>query len=191
MPSRKSLKNGKKKTKSRGRKQSCRTLRCKTGRRVNSKGYFRKKTKRKSRKTKGGGMEGDNGDLKQPFHGEVKFEIILKAKDDDDDDVKITINGTWMEGKLIIGDITRDNKIYGKLNMKLRNEMGLIADSSLETYYIIEDNQGKELHEDDDEEKKTLKLVEENLSDLFFKEGAFKYGLSNKLLKEYGGKEDS
>ena len=55
MPSRKSLKNGKKKTKSRGRKQNCRTLRCKTGRRVNSKGYFRKKTKRKSRKTKGGG----------------------------------------------------------------------------------------------------------------------------------------
>ena len=185
MPSRKSLKNGKKKTKSRGRKQSCRTLRCKTGRRVNSKGYFRKKTKRKSRKTKGGGMEGDNGDLEQPFHREGKFEIILKAKDDDDDDydVKITINGTWMEDKLLKGNIKRLNTTV--LIMNLRNEMDMSAGSELENYYTILNSDKQPLS--NKWEQETLKLVEDNLSNFFFKEEAFEYGLSNKLRFEYRG----
>ena len=207
MPSRKSMKNGKKKTKSRGRKQNCRTLRCKTGRRVNSKGYFRKKTKRKSRKTKGGvefiqpliKNEIEIGSYKGEYEGEINGKnerdgngkLSLINKTENENESSLIIDGEWKDGKLLKGDVEHEEELedgefkFNILIMNLRNEMDPIADSSLKTYYTITYNQDNPL------DNKTLDLIQDNLSDLFFKEEAFDWLSSNKLLEEYGGEEDS
>ena len=137
MPSRKSMKNGKKKTKSRGRKQNCRTLRCKTGRRVNSKGYFRKKTKRKSRKTKGGGefirplINIEIGTYKGNYYGYINNEERdgngkLSLIDNHKKEPSLYINGEWKDDKFVSGEIyveSNRNEYYNyNVTMTLRKE---------------------------------------------------------------------
>ena len=159
MPSRKSMKNGKKKTKSRGRKQNCRTLRCKTGRRVNSKGYFRKKTKRKSRKTKGGvefiqpliknEIEIEIGSYKGEYEGEINNEerdgngkLSLINKTENENESSLIIDGIWENDKFVDGTIYVSKKDdYGydddyDVYMK-RREMEATKQTGLQKYYDL------------------------------------------------------
>jgi hypothetical protein len=144
MPSRKSMKNGKKKTKSRGRKQNCRTLRCKTGRRVNSKGYFRKKTKRKSRKTKGGGVEQrqnikalklEIGTYKGEYKGEIndngerdgngKLSLINETENENESSLIIDETENENESSLIIDGIWENDKfVDGTIYVSKKDDYG-------------------------------------------------------------------
>ena len=144
MPSRKSMKNGKKKTKSRGRKQNCRTLRCKTGRRVNSKGYFRKKTKRKSRKTKGGvefiqpliknEIEIEIGSYKGEYEGEIndkerdgngKLSLINKTENENESSLIIDETENENESSLIIDGIWENDKfVDGTIYVSKKDDYG-------------------------------------------------------------------
>ena len=141
MPSRKSMKNGKKKTKSRGRKQNCRTLRCKTGRRVNSKGYFRKKTKRKSRKTKCGGefiqplIKIEIGTYKGEYEGEIndngerdgngKLSLINKTENENESSLIIDETENENESSLIKDGIWENDKfVDGTIYVSKKDDYG-------------------------------------------------------------------
>ena len=97
--------------------------------------------------------------------------------------------GTWKEGKLLEGKIMRLAKSV--LIMNLRDEV-VMKFNNFENYYTILSEEGEQL--DDGWQQETLELIEDNLDGLFFKEEAFDWGSSYKLLKEYGGtyvEEDS